>query len=313
MSKNVYTRYPIGTPGQAWGEAERAAWRATQPKKRDYFLDVVSRLHRFAGGDVFQYGSIDYRKYGFAEYPLYAVKSSNWDAARPLVLVTGGVHGYETSGVHGALMFIEKHFATYTAKVNLLVLPCISPWGYETINRWTPDAVDPNRSFLPRKPGCPEAANAMAVVMKYAQQSASVLMHTDLHETTDSDNLEFRPAKAARDGAELPPWDPIPFGYYLVSNASRAELEWHKAVIEAVGKVTKIADPDEKGEIIGEKVVEPGIIVIDYDGLCGNHTGAKYATTTETYPDAPGMTDDECNRAQVATILGGLEYALQHP
>lgn len=25
--------------------------------------------------------------------------------------------------------------------------PCVSPRGYQTINRWNPPAIDPNRSF----------------------------------------------------------------------------------------------------------------------------------------------------------------------
>jgi len=172
-----HTRYPIGTPGIAWQDAERQQWRQLQHKKRDYFTDVVSPLMRLGSHrtEVFSYGSLDYRRYGgtAARYPLYAVKSVPWVESRPLVLVTGGVHGYETSGVHGALQFIlGGKMDSYQQKeaVNLLVLPCISPWGYETINRWTPEAVDPNRCFVPLRtfpePGkcCGEAANAIAKI-----------------------------------------------------------------------------------------------------------------------------------------------------
>ena len=31
---------------------------------------------------------------------------------------------------------------------DLVVMPCVSPWGYEVINRWNPRALDPNRSFV---------------------------------------------------------------------------------------------------------------------------------------------------------------------
>ena len=37
----------------------------------------------------------------------------------------------------------------YSEHFNILVAPCVSPWGYETIQRWTAKAVDPNRSFNP--------------------------------------------------------------------------------------------------------------------------------------------------------------------
>jgi len=39
-------------------------------------------------------------------------------------------------------------------------------------------------------------------------------------------------------------------------------------------------------------------------------TNALYATTTEVYPDSKTtpVTADQCNRAQVAAVLGGLEH-----
>ena len=36
--------YPIGTPGQPWGDAERAQWRARQQRQRSYHDDVVAAL-----------------------------------------------------------------------------------------------------------------------------------------------------------------------------------------------------------------------------------------------------------------------------
>uniref|UniRef100_A0A0G4FDY6 Peptidase M14 domain-containing protein n=1 Tax=Chromera velia CCMP2878 TaxID=1169474 RepID=A0A0G4FDY6_9ALVE len=308
----VHSRYHIGTPDQPWSDKERDQWRSEQTKKRDYFTDVVSPLLRFTGGDVFQYGSLDYRHFGAANYPLYAVKSSKWDRSRPLVVVTGGVHGYETSGVWGALLFVQEQFHKYTQKVNLLVLPCISPWGYETINRWTPEAVDPNRCFKPTTPGCAEAAQAMATIITHVQQSTGVLMHTDLHETTDTDNSEFVPAKAARDGLPIPDWDPIPDGFYLIGHEPRPQLEWHKTMMAAVQKVTHIADPDERGTIVGEKPVAPGILILGSVGDCGSHTSAEFCCTTEVYPDSERTTEEICNVAQCTAVVAGLDFALQH-
>ena len=189
---------------------------------------------RFTGFEVYQYGSLDYTKYGSANFPLFAAKSSNWDPKRPMILVTGGVHGYETSGVHGALLFLKKHMIASSELVNVLVLPCISPWGYETINRWNPEAIDPNRSFKPATPGCGEAAAAMTTIKAHADQSSFVLMHTDLHETTDTDNSEFIPAKTARDGSATPEWDPIPDGFYLVANGERPVPGWHAISVNYV-------------------------------------------------------------------------------
>src|SRR5690349_16775910 len=93
--------YPIGMPGTPWGEVERAQWLAAQVKHRVYAEDVLGPIERLSDRfDVEQYGELNY---GADHYPLFAIRSRNWHDARPLALITGGVHGYETSGVHGAL------------------------------------------------------------------------------------------------------------------------------------------------------------------------------------------------------------------
>lgn len=301
--KSGYT-YPIGTPGQPWGEAERKAWCEQRDVKRSYQEEVVTKIdalrERF---DVEQYGALSYDE---ARFPLFCIKTRNWDAAKPVVLVTGGVHGYETSGVHGALKFVDTQAERYAEHFNIVVAPCVSPWGYEVINRWNPNAVDPNRSFYADSPA-EESAN----LIKLVATLGDVLMHVDLHETTDSDETEFRPALAARDGLEYIE-GMIPDGFYTVGDTENPQPEFQKAVIESVAKVTHIAPADDKGEIIGSPVVQFG--VINYPmvklGLCGGVTNCTYGTTTEVYPDSPKVTDEECNDAQVAAVVGGLDYVL---
>jgi hypothetical protein len=316
VAARTYRVYPVGTPGKAWGDAERAQWLALQTKKRDYFADVVSPLLRLPHLESFQYGAVDYRSKGAANYPLFGLRSIDWSPSRPLAVVTGGVHGYETSGVHGALLFAASHVGPFLEQraVNVLILPCVSPWGYETINRWTPNAVDPNRCFttLPQNPRCEEATLAMKAIAEHAARSASVLFHADCHETTDTDETEFGPAKTARDGAAPEEWHAIPDGFYGIANAHAPELDFHRAMIAAVAKVTHIAPADENGEICGDKVVDTGIALFDGRsiGLCGSHTEARFAVTTEVYPDSPKTNPDECNRAQVACIDTGLRFAI---
>ena len=323
MSNNAatpkqYPVYPVGTPGTPWGAAERAEWLGRQARQRDYFTDVVSALHRLGheGLEVFQYGELDYRRFGAAKYPLYGARTAPWAAGAPMVLVTGGVHGYETSGVHGALLFLQRDFPRYSGPggqgVNVLVLPCVAPWGYEVIHRWTPEAVDPNRQFVPEKPGCPEAAAAMACVAEHAERSRKVIMHTDLHETTDSDNSEFRPALFARDGKAPDPFSEISDGYFTVGDASRPAPEFQKAVIAAAETATHICEPDEAGNIIGVPMAQRGVINYPGVGLCGNHTSATFVTTTEVYPDSPKCSAEQCNQAQAAVICAGIEYAVAH-
>ena len=298
----------IGTPGRPWGEAEVAAWRSRQAIKRSYATDVLSVIDTLRSRfDVSEYGRLDYRPHS---YPLFAIKSRDWRDELPCVLVTGGVHGYETSGVHGALQFVEQHAAGYAGRVNLIVAPCISPWAYERIHRWNANALDPNRSFRDDSPA-QESAALMRLIAPFRHR---VLVHIDLHETTDSDESEFRPALAARDGIDYAPGE-IPDGFYLVDDSERPQPQFQQAIIEAVAKVTHIAPADSHGEIIGSPMVAPG--VIEYTlaklGLCAGITDAPYKTTTEVYPDSPRANAEQCNAAQVAAVCAAIDFALAHP
>jgi len=298
--------YPIGTPGQAWGEAERAAWRARQVVSRRYGEDVLPLIDGFrARFDVANYGELDYGADG--RFPLFAVRSRAWREGLPCALVTGGIHGYETSGVMGALQFIDRHLADYDGRLNVLVAPCASPWGYERIQRWNAGAIDPNRSFTTPSP----AGEAEALMALAATVAGPWVVHIDLHETTDSDESEFRPAKAARDGQAFEP-DTIPDGFYLCGDSADPQPAFQQAVIAAVSAVTHIAPPDAKGMIIGSPVVAPGVILYPYRelGLCAGLTDARYRTTTEVYPDSPRATPGQCNDAQVAAVRAALDYAL---
>jgi Succinylglutamate desuccinylase / Aspartoacylase family len=288
-----------------WGEAEKAAWLSRQSIQRRYDAEVMRKIERLASDyEVFEYGLLEYEP---RAYSLLAVKSRVWRDGLPCALVTGGVHGYETSGVHGALEFVERQVAAYENRVNLLVAPCISPWGYETINRWNPYAVDPNRSFREGSPA-QEAAALMRLVRPFRDR---VLVHIDLHETTDTDETEFRPALAARDGVEHIPGE-IPDGFYLVDDSDNPNPAFQQAVIAAVGQITHIATPDGNGELIGSRMVSPGVInyPLKQLGLCASVTCAPYRTTTEVYPDSPRSTPGQCNAAQAGAVCAALDFAV---
>jgi hypothetical protein len=304
---NQEENYSIGTPGQKWTEKENVQWFEAQTIKRSYQDEVVEKIISLKSDfDVQQYGALSLDE---TRYPLFVIKTKNWDSNKKTVLVTGGVHGYETSGVQGALRFAKTKASHYSEHFNLVVVPCISPWGYETINRWNAKAIDPNRSFYQKSP-----AEESAAIMKYvAELNADICMHIDLHETTDTDNSTFRPALSARDAIDQKAWD-IPDGFYLVANSVNPTAGFQKAIIEAVDKITHIAPADADGKLIGVPFEQFG--VINYAardlGLCMGLTDAKYMTTTEVYPDSPKSDDETCNLAQVASITGGLDYILKN-
>jgi hypothetical protein len=298
--------YPVGTPGQPWGDTERAEWRARQIVQRHYADDVVAALNALPEAlEIVQYGQLESIT---DTYPLLLAMTRNWDPALPTALVTGGVHGYETSGVHGALQFLRDHAQEYAGRINLIVAPCVCPWGYERIQRWNHDAIDPNRSF--RDGGrIVETASLMHWV---AARNDDLLVHLDLHETTDSDAHEFDPALASRDGK---PWHPetIPDGFYVIGNSENPEPAFQRALIAAVAPITHIAPADAQGNLVGLPLQSPGVVWGESRsiGACAGFTSARFATTTEVYPDSPRTTPAECNAAQVAAVRAGLDFALQ--
>jgi len=301
--------YSIGTAGKKWANIEKQQWLEQQSIKRSYQDEVISKVEALSPFyDVIQYDALTIDE---PRYPLFALKSKHWQADKKTVLVTGGVHGYETSGVQGALRFLQNQIngqgSNYSDFFNVLVVPCVSPWGYETINRWNPNAIDPNRSFYADSP-----AQESAALMTFIQSlNLDFFVHVDLHETTDTDNSVFRPALSARDALEQKLWN-IPDGFYLVGNTVNPEVDFQLAIIKAVEKVTHIAPADENGQLIGVELAQFG--VINYAGralgLCMGLTDATYVTTTEVYPDSSKVDDENCIIAQVAAITGALEYLL---
>lgn len=313
---------PIELRGIKWNDSDKEQWFRQQTIKRSYQIEVLSKLQSYSEFfDVVQYGMLTVSE----SYPLYSVqtKSIDWNNNNKTILVTGGVHGYETSGVQGALRFIETnccHDSKYTNLFNFIILPCISPWSYETINRWNPKAIDPNRSFhIPNIPGnninyIEETTFMMNYINSLKEDKnkiVDIICHIDLHETTDSDITIFGPALAMRDGVRQAFEETsIPDGFYLVGNSDRPAAEFNAAIVRGICQVTHLV-PDSDN-ILGEPVVQRGVINAPARqlGLCMGFTGADHVTTTELYPDSVGVTAEECVLAQVAAVTSGLDYLL---
>ncbi|MBY0539166.1 M14 family metallocarboxypeptidase [Patescibacteria group bacterium] len=286
-----------------WREEDVDRWSKEQIIKRSYDEEVVSKIKEL--GERFhvqQYGALSQDP---ERYPLYALTSPNFSPDKKTVLITGGVHGYETSGVQGALGFMERAAAQFEDKFNIVCVPCISPWAYETVNRWNSRAFDPNRWFTEESPveECRLFLDAMKEVQPFA--------HFDLHETTDTDNTIFRPAKADRDGV-AEEWSEIPDGFYAVGDSENPQADFQRAIIESVNEVTHIAQPDEHGHLIGTALEQEGVVnyPVKKLKLCAGFSNAAYTTTTEVYPDSPRVSPEVCIDAQIAAVVGGLKYLL---
>lgn len=297
--------YPIGTPGQPWQEAEFDEWRRRWPRQRHY-ADIACAVAELPKcWYSMHYGQL---RYPAEQFDLMAVHNQ-WQPGRPWALVTAGVHGYETSGVWGSLEFLLHHHAPWVETFNFLVVPCVSPWAYERVHRWNWDGIDPNRSFRHPSPSQEAAALMKLVAHVKNQWNADFLVHVDLHETTLTDESEFRPALAARDGLPFVPGG-IPDGFYLVDDTLNPQPEFQRAIIDAVRSVTHIAEPDSQGLLIGSPMVDVGVIRYPLRalGLCASVADARYTTTTEVFPDSPRTNPLVCNEAQAQAVNAALAY-----
>ncbi len=103
-------QYHIGKLGEKYGLQEKQQWLAEQNIKRSYQQEAEEKILALPRQDfdIETYGKLDYP---VGSYILYVIKTKNWYPSKPYVLITRGVQ------------------------------------GYETINRWNPNVVDPNRSF----------------------------------------------------------------------------------------------------------------------------------------------------------------------
>lgn len=284
-----------------WGKEEREAWYQRQTIQRSYEHDVLDRL-RALPTDKFkveQYGALSHDP---QRYPLMRVTSQPWNDNNPTILVTGGVHGYEPSGITGALRFLEEEAAKYSDQVNFVVYPCVSPFGYEINHRWNRNAEDPNRNFY--HGGKSEEAEQLmtSVEALHLHFRAAV----DLHETNIRD-VELTAERRDRDGQEIQPGDDfIPEGFYLVVPVKEDIAAIGYDVIEAVRKVTPICTD---AEILGYPSDKGVIALDDLDNLCQNFARkhADVAVTTEIYPDkAP---QKEAEDAQIATVKTAVAFA----
>ena len=211
-------------------------------------------------------------------------------------------------------------------------MPNLSPWGYETYNRLNPYFHNPNRDFreefldatLPdeEREKHLEAIYAMEYIRSIEERSAEgkgVIMHLDIHETTDSDRTRFRHEQASHDGETYTPTeDDVPNGYFILTDNPDIQNEGLSGTFEQA----MIGAVKESGTTpIASNIDIPGHGYTPYQGICysevhnvaSKFTKAAYRVTTEMNPDIDGMTLETANRAQIAGIKGAISWLLGQP
>ena len=100
----------IGTLGQKWDAADKKQWFAAANNtsvriKMRLLVKLMLYLRILILCNMGRCQLMNSATHYFA------LKSKHWQSDKSTVLVSGGVHGYETSGVQGALRFLENEAA----------------------------------------------------------------------------------------------------------------------------------------------------------------------------------------------------------
>lgn len=177
------------------------------------------------------------------------------------------VHGHETFGVKGAILFAQEAVSAYDSKVNMVIAPCVSPWSYNHVQRWQADLKDPNQSFARHADPAlhTEEADALMAYLRSVFPPSTTLSswscHVDLHETTDTDATKFMPAKHAKDGL-MYHGEIFPNGFYLVGDCEIPKLDFQRYIVERVSHVTHIAPNALHVDIVEEPLIQGGVVFV---------------------------------------------------
>jgi Succinylglutamate desuccinylase / Aspartoacylase family len=106
--------------------------------------EVESKLQQLKGCSVEQIARVDY---GGASWPILCIRSTRWDATRPTVLISGGLHGDEPAGVHAALAFLADGQREFDDALQFVVFPCVNPSGFDAGTLETQSGANLNRLF----------------------------------------------------------------------------------------------------------------------------------------------------------------------
>lgn len=136
---------------------------------------VEARLSPMKGVRIEQIATV---RHGTASWPILCVRSTRWEASRPTVLISGGVHGDEEAGVHAALAFLAEGQREFDGVLQFVVLPCVNPSGFDAETLETASGANLNRLF-----GINSAQPEIRAVEDWLRaQAQQFVMTFDLHE-----------------------------------------------------------------------------------------------------------------------------------
>jgi Succinylglutamate desuccinylase / Aspartoacylase family len=139
--------------------------------------EVEAKLARAKGHRVEQIAEVTY---GTARWPIFCVRSERWEAGRPTVLISGGLHGDEPAGVHAALAFLADAHHEFDDVFQFVVFPCVNPSGFDADTLQTASGANLNRLF-----GINSAQPEVRAIEDWLRdQARRFVMTFDLHEVS---------------------------------------------------------------------------------------------------------------------------------
>ena len=195
-----------------------------QLKKRN-FSKILGRLNS-ALTNITQIATLGYINTSNDVYPFLKITLGHGNSTR--ALISAGIHGDEPAGVETICSFIETgRYKPHLNHWELVMLPCINPYGFEYNTRENQNKKDLNRLFKVESP--PLEVQLAQSTIKQSYFDLSI----ELHEDYDS------------------------YGYYLFQKSNKPDgLELGLKIIESVKEII----PINLNERIDEMRAEKGII-----------------------------------------------------
>ena len=177
-------------------------------KKRDY-VRVLNRLHLALNAES-KVHTLGHINNSIHNYPFQKIVIGQNNSKR--VLISAGIHGDEPSGIETICTLIESgKYKSYLNKWDLIILPCINPYGYEYNQRENQDNIDLNRMFKIKSP--PLEVELTQSIFKLSYFNLTL----ELHEDCDS------------------------YGYYLFQKSNKPfGIQLGYKIIESVNEVIPI-------------------------------------------------------------------------
>ena len=195
------------------------------PQKKSKFSKVLNRLNS-ALINITEIITLDYIKYSNDMYPFQKIILGHGNPVR--ALISAGIHGDEPAGVETICSFLESgRYKPHLDHWEIIILPCINPYGFENNTRENQDNKDLNRLFKVHSPPLEVQLAQSTIKPSYFD------LTIELHEDCDS------------------------HGYYLFQKSNKPDgLELGFKIIESVKGIL----PINLNGIIDNMIAEKGVI-----------------------------------------------------